>query len=349
MLLATGMFVVYRRRIAAAAAALANANDLDSGAQSITSFDNPLKYAIGKPTAPLTAAQQQRGVSAVSSVEWDIGSSVQDDNMAFHQDLMHKPYGNVNRATGALARFTMTGPTPLLPDPIQNSDRFLSEFLSEVESGHAGGGNGDDDNEPLANSTHSNHHRSFSASSLNNFKFPSMPSKKGSSTSLPEIPEASYRESYASQASSASSEASFHSIAKVNIARVEPAIARSTIVIPQRGVATGGSFTSMRSSNEFDSLGDSRNKLSAVGGSSFSRVASTISAGGGGGHRQTMSLNAKWQAPLGRADAYQKLIGKTPDSLVMNREKTEREKRRDSMVREAMRRASVEHVKLGSR
>jgi len=345
------MFVVYRRRAAAAAAAMASVNDLDSGAQSITSFDNPLKYAIGKPTAALTAAQQNRGVSAVSSVEWDIGSSVQDDNMSFHQDLMHKPYGNVNRATGALARLTLTGPTPLLPDPKQNSDRFLSEFLSEVELGHIQGEAGrNDDDEPLANSAHhANHHRSFSASSLNSFKFPSMPSKKGSSTSLPDVPEASYRDSYASQGSSASSEASFHSIAKVNIARVEPAIARSTIVIPQRGVATGGSFTSMRSSNEFDSLGDSRNKLSAVGGGSFSRVASTISAAGGGGHRQTMSLSTKWQAPLGRADAYQKLIGKTPDDLVMNREKTEREKRRDSMVRDAMRRASVEHVKLGSR
>jgi len=336
LLLATGMFVVYRRR-RQAAAALASGNDSDSHTQSMSSLENPLRFAVGKPNTALTTMQQQRGVSAVSSVEWDIGSSVQDDSVAFHSDLMHKPYGNVNRANDALARYTLngSGPTPLLPEPVQNSDRFLSEFLTEV-----GTTSDDDDDEPLATA---GHHRSLSTSSLNDFKFPSMPMKRTSNGSLPDIPEASYRDSYASQGSVAS-EASLHSIAKVNIARVEPAIARSTMVMPQRGIA-GGSFTSMRSSNEFDSLGDSRNKLSAVGSGSFSRVASTISAKG---HRQTMSLNTKWQAPLGRADAYQKLVGKTPDVL-MNREKTEREKRRDSMVREAMRRASVEHVKLGSR
>jgi len=360
MLLATGMFVVYRRRRAAAAAA-ANGNDLDSGTQSRSSMDNPLKYAIGKPTAALTTAQQQRGVSAVSSVEWDVGSSLQDDtSVAFHQELMHKPYGNVNRANDALARYTLHGPTPLLPEPVmQTSDRFLSEFLSEVEAGHGqpheAEADDDDDNQPLAMSTRQSitHHRSLSASNLNSYKFPSTAAKRSSPTSLPDIPEASYRDSYTSQGSSAS-EASLHSVAKVNIARVEPAIARSTMVVPQRAVVMGGNFTSMRSSNEFDSLGDSRNKLSAVGSGSFSRVASTISAAAAaaaaGGHRQTMSLNSKWQAPLGRADAYQKLIGKTADNnLVMNREKTEREKRRDSMVREAMRRASVEHVKLGTR
>jgi len=352
MLLATGLFVVYQRRrrmlALAAAAASSSSGETDSGLhhlQSISSAEHPLKYAIGSKKPSATTATQ-RGVSAVSSVEWDIGS--RQASMAFHEDLMLKSsFDSVNRANTELQRYTLSGAAPLLPKPAPTSDGLLTEFLSEIDI---------DDDEPLVSATTPTHHRSLSISSLNGFKFPAAPSaatrRTPPSAGMPGIPETTYhRDSVSSQASSASSAsaASLHSIAKVNIARVEPMVARSTLVMPQRsmgGSNVGGNFTSMRSSNEFGTLNDSRDKLSAVGSGSFSRVASTI-ASAAAGHRQTMSLSGKWQAPLGRADAYQKLFGKTPDTnLVMNREKTEREKRRDSMVREAMKRASVEHVKL---
>jgi len=347
MLLATGLFVAHRRR--QRARVVVNEMESTNHLQSVSSIEDPFKYAM---TSPWT---NDRGVSTVSSVEWDIGT--REASMAFHDELMYSSSAlhGVDKANSALAKFAQgpAGATPLLPEPALASDDFLSDFLKDTLD--------DAPLMPAASAMSSvkrisqrqsglSHHRSMSTSGLSSFKFPAAASMKKSlpTPSLPDIPESVARRDSGQSIRSSISDASLHAVSKVSIARIEPLAARAMLV-PQRAVV--GNFQSMRSESNGGgtisaALGDSRDRLSAVGSGSFSRVAATIAPGG---HHQSMSLGGKWNTSGGRGDAYQKLFGKSPDNLedVLKRNKSEREKRRESMVREAMKRASVEHVKLG--
>lgn len=130
---------------------------------------------------------------------------------------------------------------------------------------------------------------------------------------------------------SMSSVSSSGSIAQVNIARVEPLRARTTI-IQQKPVV--GSLQDMQERTSRMLNGDdSRDRLSAVGSASFHRVAASM--GGSSNHRKSSSSLASNNSATDQA--YRKLVSQ-------GSVKSEREKRRSSMVREAMKRASVEFV-----
>jgi len=164
---------------------------------------------------------------------------------------------------------------------------------------------------------------------LAEFRFPRLPS---SAHRAPTDGTAGNRDSVMSTSSTSSG----GSVALVNIARVEPLRARTTI-IQQKPVV--GSIHDMQAERTRNMLNgdDARDRLSAVGSASFHRVAASMgNTSNNSPHRKSLSMATGTHTE----QAYRKLVsqGSAEDR------KTEREKRRGSMMREAMKRASVEFV-----
>jgi hypothetical protein len=213
---------------------------------------------------------------------------------------------SVSRSIGALSSMPMEAPKfppPRMPPPrvpSTTSSIFPDDFdASKVRSSHG--------------------------VDLAEYKFPRLPSSAhhvGGGT-------AGNRDSVASVSSVSSS----GSIAQVNIARVEPLRARTTIIQQKPMV---GSIQDMQTGRSSRMLAgdDARDRLSAVGSASFHRVAASMGGSPPNNHRKSLSTMNNTE------QAYKKLVSQG----IVDTDKTNRERRRSSMVREAMKRASVEFV-----
>lgn len=318
----------------------------------------------------------KRAATAITSVECDFGVEKhverQNEILALQEQIM---YGNpsdiaasITKGPAAMATIRQVNApdkTPLLPAPSlyfssNNRTRESDEEvdLNDVEKEEA---KEDVDALPSLNSPISAAYRrtsrvqktfSTTSNSSGNFQFPHVP------TSTPLNSQSELRDSFGFGLPDIPSSASIRnerlsgrrrSLADVSSKTLSQASLQikttfSPGFAPSKRLSPVGNFQLMRSQSGghnrtvSDALGNSGDRLSSVGTNSFFRVASTIQPPVGGTSR-SVGMHSRTSS-LGSVTK-----GELPTELeILKRPKSERERRRESMVREAMKRASVEHV-----